>query len=78
MCSCKQRISVLLLVTNHSLNLHSSSFLIRVLLKEETSPPHFANPFAVAVGKKLRLRSSGLRLMLDLREVDKYLVQFSL
>jgi len=40
----------------------------RKLVEEHSSPPHCVNPLTVAEGKKLRL-------VIDLREVNKYLVK---
>ena len=42
--------------------------LERRLIQEHSSPPHCVNPLTVAEGKKLRL-------VIDLREVNKYLVK---
>ena len=40
----------------------------RQLIQEHSSPPHCVNPLTVAEGKKLRL-------LIDLREVNRYLVK---
>ena len=42
--------------------------LRRGLVEEHSSPPHCVNPLTVAEGKKLRL-------VIDLREVNKYLMK---
>ena len=65
-------------IQNNRSALNNSSFvesailqlLDQGLIKEETTPPHCVNPLTVAEGKKLRL-------VLDLREVNKHLVKNS-